>query len=81
MNSLANFTAEEIQMKELIEKIVFDTIQDMASKTFADAPNGEVMVTKEKLAAIMGGGGSKSLRGWSYWHLSNDKSITPETFA
>lgn len=45
-------SVEEVQMVDLINQIVFDTIEEVAGQTFANNPNG-VLVTKEKLAAIM----------------------------
>lgn len=45
-------SVEEVQMVNLINQIVFDTIEKLASQTFADNPGG-VLVTKERLAAIM----------------------------
>lgn len=53
VTNAAVLSVKEKQLVDLINQIVFDAIEDFASKTFADNPQG-VLVTKEKLAAIMG---------------------------
>ena len=52
-NAAEVLSVEEVQMVNLIDQIVFDTIEALASKNFIDSPNGEVVVTRKMLAAIM----------------------------
>lgn len=52
-NAVEVLSVEELKMVDLINQMVFDTIEALASKNFADSPDGKVSVTRESLAAIM----------------------------